>query len=190
MPKPHTFFGGLAAERRSALALAAVLGACPQAHAEAEVVVAAGAAIQVLQYQEAYGSAGGAIDSGIELMFRGRRAHRLRLDAQLVGFPSDGAQLWLGSLEAGWRWYPLASSGLHCGVAAGLLLSYERFELALAPRRIEDSRVRLGAPLAATVGWTLGDRLDVDVTWKQVVFVGDDPRTVGYGLILLGWRFR
>lgn len=168
---------------------AAALWAHSPADARADVVAAAGAALQVLQYHEVYGGAGGVIDVGLETS-AWARAHHLRLHVHAAAFPSEGAQLWLASLGAGWRWYPLETRGLNVGLGTGALLSYEHFELALATRRVESSRVRFGVPLTAAVGWTFWRQLEVAAAWKQVVFFGEGTRTIGYLTLTTGWRFR
>jgi len=156
--------------------------------ARPQVIVGAGAVFQVLQYQEAYRNTGPTVEAGIETPMFGSRSHHLRLVGEWMVFPAAATQLWIGSIDAAWRWFPAARLGFHVGLGMGGALVYEHIDLSLAARRIDDSQVRFGIPFCAVAGWTLGDRFDVDIAWKQIAFAAGVPATIGHALVTVGWR--
>jgi hypothetical protein len=151
-------------------------------------VVAAGAAVQILQYQEIYSGFGLALEGGVDLpLFRASGSgHRLRLLGGALLFPAAATSLTFGSIGGGWRWSPAGGRGVHVGLATGATLSYERFDLELSGRAVGDSQLRWGIPFSGTFGWTLVRTFEIDLRYTQLVFVTDDPVTVGFAQLMIG----
>jgi hypothetical protein len=150
------------------------------------VAVGIGVAVPALNY--ALYDAGVIAQGGADFPLGDGRTHRLRLLGRWVGLATDGARADLGSVESAWRIYPSWGRGLLLELGAGTLLEVERFQLNLSGRSLDESRGRAGVPASVAVGFGLRQQLEVEVGYRQLFFLREEPRTVGIAHALIGGR--
>lgn len=168
------------------LALGALIAAPARADDSPRALAGAGIAVPVFAHT-LYG-AGVRVQAGAELPLGTEQPQWIRVVGRWVGLATTGARADLGMVEAAWRVAPAWATRLRFELGLGVLVEVERLRLSLPARTLDESTTRVGMPASAAVAVELWRRVELELGYQQLVFVGDQPRTAGIVHAALGAR--
>ncbi|MFO0607041.1 MAG: hypothetical protein U0324_27965 [Polyangiales bacterium] len=119
---------------------------------------------------------------GADVAFPGSASHSLAVTLGWTPYNVRGARLDLVVLDAGWRWRPSPALGFFTLLSVGAAAARESLDVTLGAQRIDESAVYVGGAAAVSVGWTLFDHVDVELSYRQALLAmgtADGPGSFG-----------
>lgn len=122
---------------------------------------------------------GADVRAGVDLEIEGERSHLLAIDVGWTGLAITGARLDLLPISIGWRWVPAPEIGFYTLVAVGAGLALDGIDAQLGARSISSTTARPLTQVAAGIGITIVEHLDVEVFYRQAVLGGEATDALG-----------